>query len=307
MKKILTGLLILVLALAGCGKSSSQGDDSEDVTLYLLNKGATAIQEVTYTPKADPDSSQDMINELLDRLSQTPADASMRQPIRGFKVNEVSEINGKGTVTVDFSGGYSKMDTITETLTRTAVVYTLCEVKSVKYVAFTVDGEELKDADGNTVGNMDTDEFIYNSGTEMMNYVKTRLHLYFTDKTGKVLRDAYRSVVYNSSMSMERLVLEQLIAGPNNNDSFSPTLNPDTEIISVTERDDICYVNLSAACQKGLEGVEPEVALYSIVNSLTDLPQVSKVQISIDGDPDAVFQDKISLSDVFEQNTDLMK
>lgn len=305
--RILSLILTAVLCLSGCaGSTSGDGDAGNDVTLYYLNKGATAIQEESYTPKSDPDDTQAMVSELLEQLSAAPSDVSLRQPIRGFKVKDVSSADGDGTVTIDFSGGYFKMDTITETLTRTAIVYTLCEVKGVKHVAFTVDGEALKDADGKTVGEMDTKEFIYNSGTEMMNYVKTRLHLYFTDKSGSVLKDAYRSVVYNSSMSMERLVLEQLIAGPNNNNSFSPTLNPNTEIVSITERDNICYVNLSSAVQKGVAGVTPEVAVYSIVNSLTDLPQITEVQILIDGDPDAVFQDTISLSEGFRHNTDIM-
>lgn len=312
MKKILTWLSAVILSaslcLTGCGQSASsqESGDGQEVTIYYLNKGATAIQEADYTPQSDPDDAQDMIRELLKQLSTAPDDVSMRQPIRGFRVNKVSSLTKDGTVTVDFTGGYSDMDTVTEILTRTAIVYTLSEVKDVKHIEFTVDGKALKGADGKTIGKMDRKEFIYNSGTEMMNYVRARLHLYFTDESGKVLKDAYRSVVYNSNMAMERLVVEQLIAGPNNNNSFSPTLNPSTEVISVTERDNICYVNLSSAVQKGLEGVTPEVAVYSIVDSLTDLPDITEVQILVDGDPDVLFQDTIPLSEGFRRNTDLL-
>ena len=54
-------------------------------------------------------------------------------------------------------------------------------------------------------------------------------------------------------------------------------------------------------------GVTPEVQLYSVVNSLVELPYVNKVQISINGETDRKFRDYVSLRDAFNRNLDLIE
>ena len=50
--------------------------------------------------------------------------------------------------------------------------------------------------------------------------------------------------------------------------------------------------------------VKEYIPIYSIVNSLSELSTVSRVQIRINGSEDAVFRDLISLNTVFERNFD---
>jgi germination protein M len=52
--------------------------------------------------------------------------------------------------------------------------------------------------------------------------------------------------------------------------------------------------------------VKEYIPIYSIVNSLSELPTVSRVQIRINGSQDAVFRDTIPLTTVFERNYDYM-
>ena len=42
--------------------------------------------------------------------------------------------------------------------------------------------------------------------------------------------------------------------------------------------------------------------IYSIVNSLTELPTISKVQISVNGDTGGVYRDSYSLGSMYERN-----
>ena len=77
-------------------------------------------------------------------------------------------------------------------------------------------------------------------------------------------------------------------------------------MISVTTRDNICYVNLDRNFQSEPYRVSPEVAVYSLVNSLTELDGVESVQISVDGQPDAVFMESLSLSGSFKRNEALI-
>ena len=47
--------------------------------------------------------------------------------------------------------------------------------------------------------------------------------------------------------------------------------------------------------------------VYSIVNSLTELSNISKVQFSINGKTDVKFRESISLESPFERNLDLIE
>ena len=53
------------------------------------------------------------------------------------------------------------------------------------------------------------------------------------------------------------------------------------------------------------EIAEP-VVIYSIVNSLTELTSVNKVQISVNGDSNRRYRQKLELNTMFERNLDYM-
>ena len=53
--------------------------------------------------------------------------------------------------------------------------------------------------------------------------------------------------------------------------------------------------------------VTPEVTIYSITNSLVELPNINKVQISVNGDTSVSYKENMSLSTVFERNLELVE
>ena len=117
-------------------------------------------------------------------------------------------------------------------------------------------------------------------------------------------------MVYNSNtnVSMERLVVEQLIGGPSEQvkDKVFPTINPDTKIISVTVRDGTCYVNLSESFLTQIYSVTSEVTIYSIVNSLVELSNINRVQIAVNGDSNVMFRENTSLAVTYGRNLDIV-
>ena len=113
-------------------------------------------------------------------------------------------------------------------------------------------------------------------------------------------------VVYSSNISLEKLVMEKLLEGPED-ERLKATLSPERKVNSITVKDGICYVNFDASNMEITANVTEEVSVYSIVNSLSELKNVNKVQISIDGENNRMFRENISLSNVFERNLDLVK
>lgn len=94
--------------------------------------------------------------------------------------------------------------------------------------------------------------------------------------------------------------------GLGNNKAY-PVMNPETKVINVNIRDGICYVNLDGGFINQIYNVTPEVTIYAMVNSLVELSNVNKVQISIDGETNVNYRESISLSTLFERNLELEK
>lgn len=296
--------LVLLSGMTGCAREEKE---DSGLLLYYLNEDLSSLNTLSYLmedgkSKADL-SPQEMADDMLEQLATPSGDVRSIAPIQNFTVTGTTLQNG--TLTVFLSSDYEELETVREILTRAALVNTLCQIDGVDSVSFLCGDHPLTNEDGSVVTAMNSDMFIFNSGKEIMNYEKVRLHLYFANEDGDQLVDTYRNVVYNSNISMERLVVEQVLKGPNSDVVF-PTLNPAAKVLSVTTRDGVCYVNLDQAFLTEPYGVTSKVAIYSLVNSLTELSSVSAVQITIEGKTGKAFMDS-SLSSAFERNLSVVR
>ena len=295
-------ILVLAAAICACGRQQEQ-KPGKTYKVYYINSDETAISPYEYITETT--DKEQLLSELLEQLRTGSERLKYKAPLSehfsllDYTINE-------DQLTLSFDENYARLETTTEVLTRAAIVRTLTQIDGISYVAFQIKSEPLVDAYGMVIGTMNSDMFIDNAGNEINTYEKVKLTLYLADETGSRLRTVSRSVVYNSNISMERLVVEQLIAGPGENEKVFPTVNPDTKIISVNVKDRICYVDFDSTFLTQLYNVTSDVAIYSIINSLAELSSVNKVQISINGDTNVSYKENISLSTVFERNLELV-
>jgi len=300
-------LLLFMTCLSGCGGRAQESSYSYDI--YYVNKEGTRVVAEKYGTDTSAADKEALLQEIFSQLRDTAEKPEYLSPLpeafQGYSLNE-------GQMNLDFNEDYMKQEPIVEVLARAAVVRTLTQIDGIDTVTFSVQGETLTDAIGVPVGAMTADSFIDNAGTEINAYVDTEFRLYFANETGDALTEVSRSVIYNSNISMEQQVVEELIKGPKKdgqaeNEAGYPAINPAVTILSVIVRDRVCYVNLSEEFLTPVYDVTSQVTLYSIVNSLVELPGVNKVQISIDGNTDVTFRDSVSLTTVFERNLDIVE
>ena len=165
----------------------------------------------------------------------------------------------------------------------------------------------MVDGEGAIVGMMRAEDFVQNTGLSINSYQTTDLTLYFSDKEGTKLKEQAKSDVrYNANTSIERLVVEQIMKGTSASGSQS-TIPKTTMLLGVSVKDEICYVNFDSKLSTDSYDLDPEVTIYSIVNSVIANSTVTKVQILIDGASDVVYKSKVDLSRPLEQNLDLIK
>ena len=301
--RILTVLILMALVVSVMACGSKPVVSGTVYKIYYVNKEETKIFSSEYG--SETKDTEALLGELLEQLGTAGERMEYIAPLDGdFELLGYTLDNGQ--LTMDFDEQYKKMDVIREVLVRAAIVRTLTQIPGIDYVAFTIHGEMLTNDMGVAVGTMAADTFIDNAGNEINAYEKVNLRLYFANETGDgLVEENRRNVVYSSNISLEKLVVEQLLKGPMAQGAF-PTINPMTKILSVNIKDGVCYVNFDEEFLNQPYNVSTDVTIYSITNSLVELPNVNKVQISVSGETDILYRENVSLNNVFERNLDLI-
>ena len=295
-------ILLFMLLCTACG-SQAQPGNGKVYNIYYVDNGET--KNLTREYITETEETETLLKELLEQLAMVPDKFEYEAPLAGG-CNLLGYTLDNGQLTMNYDGSYRDMDSVKEVLTRAAIVRTLTQIPGIEYVVFTVQGEMLTDSSGIAVGTMSSDLFIDNAGNEINAYEQVSLHLYFANEDGTYLvEENRRNVVYSSNISLEKLVVEKLVQGPESDGAY-PTINPLTTTISVTVSDRVCYVNFSEAFLEQPYNVSADVTIYSITNSLVELSNVNKVQISINGETNITYREKYNLNEMFERNLDLL-
>ena len=295
---------MIMLFLAGACAQKQDEQPGYAYKVYYINSDETAIFSSEYSTREEDQEA--LLKELLEQLGTVPEKLEYKAPVSGAVKLRSYTIN-KDQLVLDFEESYRSQSATTEVLTRAAIVRTLTQVKGIQYVSFQINSEPLTDALGSLVGVMNADLFIDNEGNEINTYERVKLTLYLVNEEGNKLTTVTRSVVYNSNIPMERLILEQLIAGPLEGEKAYPTMNQNTKVVSVNVKDGTCYVNFDNTFLTQTCPVSSEVTIYSITNSLAEQPGINKVQISINGDANVNYKENINLSTFFERNLGLLE
>lgn len=297
-------LLLCFILLAACGKEEINSEKLFQI--YFISNSETKVEVLEYEMQAE--NMEGQIEEMLSCLAESSSDRLEYKNLSLMGVSVLQYTVDNGTLVLDLSEGYKNLSATQEILVRAAIVCSLTAIEGVDTVEITVNGNPLYDNLNNLVGRMSADQFINNLGKEISTYEMADLNLYFANEAGDGLIEVNRKMAYNTNIPLERLVIEQLILGPGGDvaGQVFPTMNPDTQIVSVRTRDGICYVNLNETFLTQIYNVSADATIYSIVNSLAELGTVNKVQISINGDTSGTYREKFSFSTLFVRNLDIV-
>ncbi len=294
-------LLTIPLLMAGCRKQ--QQVDESGYRIWYINQDETCLK---YENKELQSKNEEgLLREMMEVMRETPADDELK-PVIPEDVELLDFDFEHNQLYLDFSPEYKKMPKVYEVLCRAAIVRTLGQIDGVEYVDFQVNGEPLTDLEGKEIGLMNEDQFIENAGEEINAYKTADLTLYFANKAGDKLVGQRVAMEYNSNISLEKLIVEQLIAGPPFEGAY-PTIPSETKLLNISIKDNICYVNLDEGFLGTGYNVIESIPVYSIVNSLIENTDAQKVQISINGETNRMFRESINFDTIFEKNEGLIE
>lgn len=301
MKKRMSGLLLLLLCallLAGC-RQGSLGKGEYAYQILFMQKSKMELSKVTYyTDETDSDK---LVPELWSQFTTTPGDLDVVTISNGDITLLDWEIE-KEVLSLYFSAGYKQMDKATELLFRAGVVGTFGQIPGVEGVLFYVDGQRLTDGH-QVIPAMKPEDFVDITGEEVNSVQISNIALYYANATGDGLLPCTMKIAYSSNTSIEEFILEQLIEGPGE-EGFYPVLDSDVQVNSVQVKERVCYVDFNQAFLNTSQPVEDNIVIYSIVNSLCEMPNIYQVQFSVDGVSNVKFKDTIQLNQAFERNLD---
>ncbi|MDO4976393.1 MAG: GerMN domain-containing protein [Eubacteriales bacterium] len=285
-KKIVYFLLFLCLIfmMSGCKKDEKVTEEEDGfIHLYYMNLETGSLLNV----KKDMEFSPNLtiaVRQVIEELGKK--DTSKKKKYKAvfnkqFSVETVSEPE-EGIIVIDFGVGYSQMSNREEILFRAAVVKSLVQLDGIDRILFTVEDEPLTDDEGVAIGIMDDDTFVLdNDKKEVYDSLQT-VTLYYSNLEGNGLVEVEKDLHAKDNESMESAVINAL--RENGVEGSKSPISENLVINRISVFQNTCYLDLSSDIITGINGVDDEIKIYSIVNSLISLERVSQVQFSVDGE-----------------------
>ncbi|PQQ66500.1 sporulation protein [Acetivibrio saccincola] len=119
---------------------------------------------------------------------------------------------------------------------------------------------------------------------------KRTITLYFANSNAEKVVAEKREVETEKDTQMERLVFEELQKGPKS-ENLHATIPQGTKLLSTSTKNGTCTLDLSKEFVDNHPGGSAGelMTLYSIINTMTELPGIDKVQFLIEGQKQEVY------------------
>ena len=295
--------LLMLLSAAGCARNTAGQEEQAESgpAVYYLNEAETgfltARSDTTHTGE---EAIRDLFNtlkngEFSDGHSAVPSDLELDHT--AWQEN---------SLVLYLTGRYPEPGTAEETFCRAALTFTLLSAAEADSVVINVDNHPLTDEEGVEVGAIRREDFVTVLTAADTDRSMLTLTLYFAAPDGKGLVQEKATAVLNADEQPEAVVMDQLLRGPQTAGNVSP-MPAGGSVLGVSVRERICYVNLSEAFRNPDSGVADELMIYAIVNSLGELETVDKVQITVNGSADVVYDGGLSISAPLEPDLSLVE
>ena len=292
---------IFICCVWGCAdknKESGTEKENSDFYIYYVNSDCTKILRKSYNISMI--GTMDRVNELIAELKNCNYNDAMRNTLPDGKVT--CEIKGEILI-LDFDDHYKSVTGIEEVLKRGAVVKTLCQIPGIKFLQFSINGIGLT-VNNSPVGNMSPDSFIDNIGKGADYVSEEEIYIYYTDASGSKLKKDTVLAKSDGTKLIEELAIENLLKSPDKIGYYS-VFNDDVKLNSVMINDKKCYVDFSEEFLTKKSGVTAEATIYSIVNTLCEIPSVNQVLITVNGERIEYYNGSFKMNRFFEKNYEI--
>lgn len=260
-------------------ESNTTGENKITLSLYFANEDKSAVvKEMREVAVEDGDMVRAAIEALIEGPSEKNLKRSMPENTRLIE----SSIDGD-TVIVNFSKEFLNANGMAEVIARASLVNTLTDMEGIRKVKILVEGEALIGPSGLPFGELE--RFELDAQGQPVEGETRAVTLYYGNAEGEALIAEKREAYIYKDEPIEAEVFYELTKAPITR-GLNPTIPEGTRVLSVETKDGICHLNLSKEFLENSTGGSAGelMTICSIVNTLTELPGIEKVQFLIEGE-----------------------
>ncbi|MGI5848529.1 MAG: GerMN domain-containing protein [Christensenellales bacterium] len=299
-------------ALEGHETAKPQSSPISTVLYFISADGGfllPEVRDVTY-PKGN------YIETLIEELKKGPQNKSiMKSPLtESLELLKDPVFKDAGAGRYRLSLNFSKLPTQYDFsderdtyLSCAAIIYTIIGfVPGIESIDMHVMDNEIIVNDGSALKSLKRENYLGCIGSSVP--------VYFSDKNSDLLLQVSRSMEQEKTWSAKWRLME-LLKGPLAGDGDNawpviPSGVTEQDILSVDVYEDTVYVNLSqsfkSACA-GLSAKNEMLLVYAIVNTITAMDGISKVQFLVEGQQTEALAGYLCLSDPLLRNYGIIK
>ncbi|MBQ9491657.1 MAG: GerMN domain-containing protein [Firmicutes bacterium] len=280
-KKIWFGILIFIFVIIFF-LSQKEFFGGMKFEVYFLNHDQNMFEceNRNMILKKDFDK-ENILREVIKILFDGPRSKNLlRFDLGDLKILDVNLDEKNKMAEINFSREYKNLEN--EIFFRSALIWSVTSLDFVDKVEIFVDGKNLAEVIENiNFDFFDRENILLNPEISDEKVYRKIFKLYFRKKN-KLLAEE-RKIDIGLNQPEEKYILEQIILGPENN-NLESVVPKETKIYDIKTDKDICYISLSDDFLNinKLDLDDQKFAVYGIVNSLTELENINKVQFLIE-------------------------
>lgn len=298
MKRLLSLLLILslLLPLASCASDPYTCPGNfyyrRTETFFEGTDGVIAGEE------RELEGIQDDIGAILEAYLEGPASGELESPFpRDTKVLEWEMI--LGSLHINFNEAFAQLSGIDLTIACSCIAQTFLELTDASTIRIRANGALLN---GSAYVIMSADNL--NLSDDSVDKLRTDLTLYYTDEDRRYLIGHNVRVNLAAQDDVVSYLVEQLMTAPSGMGLVSP-LPSGTKLLSSEIKDGVCTLDFSTEFEQNAftQSYAQRTTLLSLVNTLTQLESIEKVEFHLEGNLMARYRQlNISTALVFDES-----
>ena len=282
MKRVWSLLLAAVLLLgAGCHGETEQNRYENPVQRYYLYQDETTGEYAGALGAMGSEAAEfeeDVAAYIQDYL-EGPESPELRTPFPAGTSLEKCTLED-GTLTLELSDAFFALSGIDRTLAAACIVYSMVELPQVEEVVLAA--PEGTGSDSLLATPLTPKSFLLFDDSATSD--EMTLKLYFSDAGARFLVEETRTRSFASDAEVPTYLVEELLGEPEKETSLR-VLPEGTALREITLDDGLVTVDFSQAFLENAPKthVQARMAVFSLVNTLTELDQVERVQILCQG------------------------
>lgn len=305
-QKIILIIFSIVLIVSGCASNDEEIETTYNEMLEIYLKDMASTELVSLSVENPYDKTADQVTYAFLHLKEGVEDSEALPTVpQNVKLKKQELIDAH--LKLYLSSDYEQLTKEEELICRTSIVHTLTAIKGIETVEFYVEELPLKGIDGSLIGKLSRKDVVIDFGTAINERKQQVLTLYYPDEEARGLVPVEVTIDVNPNKQIEKTIIELLMTPPEGLGVIS--LIPEGTVIkSITTTANICIVDFNETFKTDhIGGSSSELyTIYSIVNSLTELTTIKKVQFMIDGKLTEMFKGHMKFDELFERNLDII-